>query len=99
EMALDPYPGTLVHGEVVTVIEATGEGQITVTGNVPSAAKVGSHGMFVVSIKLTGESASMKLPMGAGGAAAIYTDVGKAVHVISKVAIRMKKWLLYLLPS
>ena len=30
---------------------------------------------------------------------AISTDRGKPVHVISKVAIRMKKWLLYVLPT
>jgi len=37
--------------------------------------------------------------MGSGGTAAIYTDRGKPVHVISKVTLRMKKWLLYVLPS
>jgi hypothetical protein len=37
--------------------------------------------------------------MGSGGTAAIYTDTGKPVHIISKVALRMKKWLLYVLPS
>jgi hypothetical protein len=30
---------------------------------------------------------------------AIYTNYGKPVHIISKVALRMKKWLLYVLPS
>jgi len=29
----------------------------------------------------------------------IYTQKGKATHVISKVAIRMKKWLLYVMPT
>jgi membrane fusion protein (multidrug efflux system) len=37
--------------------------------------------------------------LGAGGTVAIYTDHGKPVHIISKVAIRMKKWLLYVLPT
>jgi hypothetical protein len=37
--------------------------------------------------------------LGASGAVAFSTDVGKPVHTISKVAIRMKKWLLYVQPS
>jgi hypothetical protein len=37
--------------------------------------------------------------MGSGGMAAIYTKKGKPVHIISKVTLRMKKWLLYVLPS
>jgi hypothetical protein len=40
--------------------------------------------------------------IGAGdlaAAVAIYTNTGKPVHIISKVAIRMKKWLLYVVPS
>ena len=37
--------------------------------------------------------------MGSGGTAAIYTQKGKPVHIISKVALRMKKWLLYVVPS
>jgi hypothetical protein len=39
------------------------------------------------------------LPLGAGGTVAIYTGHGKPVHIVSKVAIRMKKWLLYVMPS
>jgi hypothetical protein len=30
---------------------------------------------------------------------AIYTQELKAVHIVSKVVIRMKKWLLYVIPS
>jgi hypothetical protein len=37
--------------------------------------------------------------LGVGGTVAIYTDEGKPVHIISKVAIRMKKWLSYVIPS
>ena len=39
------------------------------------------------------------LDAASGGSAAIYTHTGKPTHIISKVAIRMKKWLLYVIPS
>ncbi len=99
ELALDPYPGRLFKGKVDTVIAATGEGQFTTGGNIPYAAKIGSVGVLAVKILLTGEDSSTRLPLGAGGTVAIYTNRGKPVHIVSKVAIRMKKWLLYVLPS
>jgi membrane fusion protein (multidrug efflux system) len=99
ELVLDPYPGRLFAGKVDFVIPATGEGQFTASGNIPDAAKIGSLGELAVKIRLTGEGLPPNLPLGAGGTVAIYTDHGKAVHIISKVAIRMKKWLLYVLPT
>jgi multidrug resistance efflux pump len=99
ELVLDPYPGRLMTGTVDTVIEATGEGQYAPSGIIPRAATIGSQGMLAVKIRLTGDSQNVKVPLGAGGTVTIYTDQGKPVHVISKVAIRMKKWLLYVLPA
>jgi multidrug resistance efflux pump len=98
EVVLDPYPGRLFQGEVETVISATGEGQFAPSGTIPDASRVGSQGLLAVKIRLTGE-APPNLPLGAGGNVAIYTDHGKPVHIISKVTIRMKKWLLYVLPA
>jgi multidrug resistance efflux pump len=98
ELVLDPYPGQLFKGQVDNVITATGAGQYKVSGNIPEAAKVGSAGVLAVKIRLT-EDQPPNLPLGAGGTVAIYTDKGKPVHIISKVTIRMKKWLLYVIPS
>jgi multidrug resistance efflux pump len=99
EMVLDPYPGRLFKGRVDTVIPATGEGQFAPSGTIPDASRVGSQGLLAVKIRLTDEVPPAILPLGAGGTVAIYTDHGKPVHVISKVTIRMKKWLLYVLPT
>jgi membrane fusion protein, multidrug efflux system len=99
EMVLDPYPGRLFTGKVDTVIQATGEGQYKTGGDIPIAAKTGSYGMLAVKIQVTGDDRSIQLPLGAGGTVAIYTDKGKPVHIISKVTIRMKKWLMYVLPT
>lgn len=98
ELILDPYPGRLFKAKVDTVIPATGEGQFAPGGTIPLASKVGSQGLLAVKIRLTGE-APPDMPLGAGGTVAIYTDHGKSVHIISKVTIRMKKWLMYVIPS
>jgi membrane fusion protein (multidrug efflux system) len=99
EMVLDPYPGRLFLGKVDYVISATGGGQFTTSGTIPNAARIGSDGLYAVRIKFSDEAVARKLSLGSGGSAVIYTHAGKATHVISKVAIRMKKWLLYVMPS
>jgi hypothetical protein len=40
-----------------------------------------------------------RLNLGAAGRAAIYTNLGKLVYVISKVVVRIEKLLSYVLPS
>jgi multidrug efflux pump subunit AcrA (membrane-fusion protein) len=78
---------------------ATGEGQFDPSGQIPYASKIGSQGLLAVKIRLTDEHPPPNLPLGAGGAVAIYTSQVRSVHIISKVAIRMKKWALYVIPS
>ena len=99
ELVLNPYPGRLFLGKVDYVISATGGGQFTTSGTIPNAARIGSDGLYAVRINFSDAAIARKLSLGSGGSAAIYTDKGKPTHVISKVAIRMKKWLLYVMPS
>jgi membrane fusion protein, multidrug efflux system len=65
----------------------------------PSAAKATPVGVFAVKIRFDGDADPHALSMGSGGTAAIYINKGKPVHIISKVALRTKKWLLYVVPS
>ena len=99
EMVLNPYPGRLFLGKVDYVISATGGGQFTTSGTIPNAARIGSDGLYAVRIKFSDQAVARTLSLGSGGSAAIYTQKGNATHVISKVAMRMKKWLLYVMPS
>ena len=39
--------------------------------------------------------ADMELPIGAGGAAAIFSEGGKPLRIIRQVTIRMYTWLNY----
>jgi hypothetical protein len=55
--------------------------------------------LFAVKIRFDDEAVARKLSLGFGGTAAIYTKRGKPVHIISKVVMRMKKWLAYVVPS
>jgi membrane fusion protein, multidrug efflux system len=97
ELVLDPYPGRLFIGKVDNVIPASGGGQLTPTGNIPTAVR--STGAWAVKILFSDPAVAEKLSIGSGGSVAIYTKVGKPTHIISKVTIRIKKWLLYVMPS
>jgi len=99
EMVLNPYPGGIFKGKVAQVISATGGGQMTTSGTIPNAADIGSTGLSVVRINFSDEAVAGALSIGSGGSAVIFTPAGKPTHMISKVVIRMKKWLLYVLPS
>jgi multidrug resistance efflux pump len=99
EVVLDPYPGRLFAAKVDSVIPASGGGQFTTSGKIPNAAEAASSGAYAVKILFADETVARTLSMGSGGTAAVYTKRGKPVHVISKVTIRMKKWLLYVIPS
>jgi membrane fusion protein (multidrug efflux system) len=99
EFVLNPYPGRMFFGKVDYVISATGGGQFTTTGTIPNAAQIGSDGLNAVRINFSDQAVAQKVSIGSGGSAAIYTQKGKVTHVISKIAIRIKKWLLYVVPS
>jgi multidrug resistance efflux pump len=97
ELVLDRYPGRLFTGKVDTVIPAAGGGQLAPSGSIATAVQ--STGAATVKIVLNDPAVARKLSIGLGGTAAIYTRVGKPTHIISKVTMRMKKWLLYVMPS
>jgi multidrug resistance efflux pump len=96
ELAFKSTPGQLFLGKVDTVLQANGEGDFTPSGKLPSAASIGSPGLLAVRIRLNDAEAASKLEMGIPGAVAIYTDWGKPFDIISKVTIRMHKWLYFL---
>jgi membrane fusion protein, multidrug efflux system len=96
EMVFKSHPGRLFRGKVDTILEATGEGQGAVSGTLPSASKIGSAGVLAVKILLNEDEPSDKLDLGTAGSLAIYTDSLKPIHIMSRVTMRMNKWLYYL---
>ncbi len=96
ELVFESRPGYLYHGKVRAVIQATGEGQYETSGTLPSAASIGSPGYLAVLIDLDDSAVANELAMGTAGAVAIYTDHGKPFAMITKVTIRMQKWLYFL---
>ncbi|MEZ6150606.1 MAG: efflux RND transporter periplasmic adaptor subunit [Pirellulaceae bacterium] len=98
EIAFKSRPGQVFTGQVVTVIQASCEGQFTTTGQLANAASIHSPGKFAVKLKMDDDSLSESLAIGTTGTTAIYTDVGSPFQIISKVTVRIKAWMYYLMP-
>ncbi len=96
EIAFKRRPGRIAAGKVEAIIKYTGEGQFLPDKSLPVAKDVGSKGFLAVRVRLDDEELARQLPLGAAGTVAIYTDVGKPFHLISKITVRMKGWLYYL---
>jgi len=95
EIALKLYPGRILKGSVDSVIWASGEGQSDPSGSLPDIASVQAGTELAVRVKFDDLPADFELPVGAGGAVAIYTEGGKPLRIIRKIVIRMTTWFNY----
>jgi RND family efflux transporter MFP subunit len=97
EVTFKFMPGTVYTGKVDAVLQAisTGQTQTSGTAVVPKAVQAAP---FVVRVKLDDTDFANRLPAGATGTAAIYTEHVKAAHVIRKVLLRQVAILNYINP-
>lgn len=95
EIAFKSLPGQIATGKVDEVLEYTGEGQLDMTGVVPTAKSIGSKGFLAVRILLDDQELAKTLPLGGAGTVAIYTEFAEPFHVISKITVRIKAWTYY----
>ncbi|MCO8124190.1 efflux RND transporter periplasmic adaptor subunit [Stieleria sp. TO1_6] len=99
ELTFKTRPGEIFSATVESIVEATGEGQLSLGGTVPKATEIGSNGYLAVKFRLDDESLADQLAMGTAGTVAVYTQTGKMFHVISKVTVRINAWMYYLIPA
>jgi multidrug resistance efflux pump len=99
EVALDLYPGQIFAARVENVWWANGEGQYLPSDVIPQfypADPTKPQGEFAVKIYLD-HPTKVGLPIGAQGAAAIYTT-GGGFAALRKITIRMHSWFNWLYP-
>ena len=98
EVALNRFPGQIFKGEVDSIWWANGEGQLLPSGDLPvfnpgpNLAQTG----FAVKIVMKNRNQEM-FPIGAQGAAAIYTH-GGGFAALRRIVIRTYSWLNWLYP-
>ena len=99
EFALDLYPGQVFDARVDSIWWANGEGQYLPSDEIPRfypALPNQPQGLFAVKI-YPQDPSRVGLPIGAQGAAAIYTEPG-AWAALRKITIRIHSWFNWLYP-
>jgi len=99
EVALDLYPGQIFKAKVQSIWRASGQGQFLPSGDLPKfspQAPETPQGRFAVQITLD-DPDQTKFPIGAQGAAAIYTSNG-GFAVLRRIGIRGRTWMNWLYP-
>jgi hypothetical protein len=99
EFACDLYPGQIFKGKVQSIWRGSGQGQMLPSGELPTFNPPPSNtpqGQFAVQIVLDDPGQS-RFPIGAQGAAAIYTSEG-GWAALRRIGIRARTWLMWLYP-
>ncbi|MGJ8673902.1 HlyD family secretion protein [Rubritalea sp.] len=101
EVMLKLYPSMIFEAEVLDVIWATGEAQITPTANLPDLASLGGGefggSFYAVKMGLKNLPEGFTPHFGASGRSAIYPESAPAFLVLlRKLEIRMDSWVSYL---
>lgn len=99
EVAFDGIPGQVFLGEVETVMPILAEGQLQASGNL--ATDVAAPGRIPVRVRITDpafDEYRHRLPGGAYGQMALYSDHFHHVAVMRKILLRMSAWMNYLFP-
>jgi len=99
EVALDLYPGQIFKGKVESIWRGSGAGQMLPSGSLPKFQPQPPEmpqGNFAVAILMDDEDQS-RFPIGAPGAAAIYTK-GGGFAALRRIVIRTYSWFNWLYP-
>jgi multidrug resistance efflux pump len=97
EVTFKALPGSVFAGRVEAILQAIATGQSQPGGFAVAPPDV-QAAPFVVRIVLENQDVARRLPAGATGVAAIFTDHVKPSHVIRKVLLRQTAILNYVNP-
>lgn len=96
ELAFKAYPGRIYKATVKKIIPYTPEGQLAPSGQLRSASTGKSQSRIQVQFEYGEDVAALKLPGGAQGYAAIYTEHMHPLSIIRKILLRIKGYENYL---
>ena len=97
EVTFKVHPGRIYAATVETILPATAQGQMRLSGFAPEP-QPSRPGPLFVRLRLADDTVARALPAGAIGSVAIYTSEVRAAHIIRRVMMRMEAWTNYLNP-
>jgi multidrug resistance efflux pump len=98
EFTLKTNPGRIVRAKVDSVIWAQGMGQMQQSGTIPMTGVLAAPpNRFAVKFDIEDADRDLLVAAGAAGHAAIYTESGKAIHILRMVILRVGAYTDYLI--
>jgi len=98
EFTIETSPGTIVKATVDSIVWAQGQGQLTMSGVLPTTGSAPPpEGRFGVKLKVDPKQAGMFFPAGAMGHGAIYTKHVVAIQILRRIILRIGAKLDYLI--
>ena len=90
EIFLKMYPGRIIKCKVDSILWATAQGQMPISGNLPNTAPMAApEQRIAVRLHVEPKDRELFIAAGAIGHGAIYTDHGKFLHIIRRVFVRV----------
>lgn len=100
EIAMKMYPGRIIKCTVDSIMWATAQGQLPIGGASTSAGVAPiPPNCLAVRLLVDEKDKDLFLAAGAHGIGAIYTDSGKAIHILRKVFMRVSSKIDWLIPK
>src|SRR6266699_1643290 len=90
EIYMETYPGRIIKCNVDSILWATAQGQMPISGNLPNTQPIAApEQRIAVRLLLAPKDRGLFLAAGARGGGAIYTEHGKIIHIVRKVFVRI----------
>ena len=90
EIYMEMYPGRIIKCRVDSILWATAQGQMPISGNLPNTQTVAApEQRIAVRLLVEPKDKELFLAAGARGHGAIFTEHGKFLHIIRKVFVRV----------
>src|SRR6266705_2369049 len=90
EIYMETYPGRIIKCVVDSILWATAQGQMPISGNLPNTQPIAApEQRIAVRLLLAPKDRGLFLAAGARGGGAIYTEHGKMIQIVRKVFVRV----------
>ena len=100
EIFLKTYPGRIIKCKVDSILWATAQGQMPISGNLPNTQGYGApENRIAVRLLVQPQDRDLFLAAGARGQGAIYTKHGVFLHIMRKVFVRVSSKVDWFVPK
>lgn len=90
EIYVKTHPGKIIKCKVDSILWATAQGQMPISGNLPNTQAYGApEHRIAVRLLIEPKDRDIFLAAGARGSGAIYTEHGTALHIMRKILLRV----------